>query len=111
MGRGACFVTPWLDSAVIHMVLSSTGQSPEDVANRWVKKEKTMVRVQKPFSVALYNQHMGEVDLVDQCLAKYPHRRRNKRRYIQVFFHVLDATVGKDKTPRLQSFCSLCSDK
>lgn len=102
MGRGACSVvsnnanvtvTRWLDSSVIHMVSSCAGQSPEDVANRWVKKEKTMMTVQKPFSVALYNQHMGGVDLVDQCLAMYPHRRRNKRWYIRVFFHFLDVTI------------------
>uniref|UniRef100_A0A8C6SAS8 PiggyBac transposable element-derived protein domain-containing protein n=1 Tax=Neogobius melanostomus TaxID=47308 RepID=A0A8C6SAS8_9GOBI len=81
MGRGACSVvsnnanitvTRWLDSSVVHMVSSCAGQSPEDVANRWVKKDKTMMMVQKPFSVALYNQHMGGVDLVDQCLAMYP---------------------------------------
>uniref|UniRef100_A0A3Q3JJB3 PiggyBac transposable element-derived protein domain-containing protein n=1 Tax=Monopterus albus TaxID=43700 RepID=A0A3Q3JJB3_MONAL len=57
------------------------------------KKEKTMLRVQIPFSVALYNQHMGGVDLVDQCVAMYPHRRRNKQWYIRVFFHFLDVTV------------------
>lgn len=102
MDRGACSVvsndanitvTRWLDSSVIHMVLSCAGQSPEDVANRWVKKEKMMMMVQKTFSVALYNQHMGGVDLVDQCLAIYPHRRRNKRWYIRVFFHFLDVTI------------------
>ncbi|CAJ1063463.1 piggyBac transposable element-derived protein 2-like [Xyrichtys novacula] len=102
IGRGACSVvssnenitvTRWLDSSVIHMVSSCAGQSPEDVAHRWVKKEQMMVRVQKPFSVALYNQHMGGVDLVDQCLAMYPHRRRNKRWYIRVFFHFLDVAI------------------
>lgn len=48
IGRGACSVgsnnanitvTLWLDSLVIHMVLSCAGQSPEDVANRWGKKQ------------------------------------------------------------------------
>ncbi|XP_014865728.1 PREDICTED: piggyBac transposable element-derived protein 2-like, partial [Poecilia mexicana] len=60
---------------------------------RWLKKEQTKISVQRPYSVALYNQHMGGVDLVDQCVAMYPHRRRNKRWYIRVFFHFLDATV------------------
>lgn len=64
MGRGACCVvrnnanitvTHWLDSSVIHMVSSCAGQSPEDVVSRWVKKEKMMMMVQKPFSVAFYN--------------------------------------------------------
>ena len=55
--------------------------------------KKTMMMVQKQFSVALYNQHMGGVELVDQCLAMYPHRRRNKRWYIRVFFRFLDVTI------------------
>ena len=38
-------------------------------------------------------QHMGGLDLMDQCVAIYPHRRRSKRWYIRVFFHFLDATT------------------
>ncbi|XP_027899099.1 piggyBac transposable element-derived protein 2-like [Xiphophorus couchianus] len=101
-GRGACSVvstnsnitvTRWLDSSVIHMASTCAGQSPEDTAQRWLKKEQAKISVQRPYSVALYNQHMGGVDLVDQCVAMYPHRRRNKRWYIRVFFHFLDVTV------------------
>ncbi|KAM4588720.1 piggyBac transposable element-derived protein 3-like [Odontesthes bonariensis] len=86
-------VTRWLDSSVIHMASSCTGLSPTDVAQRWSKKEKQMLNIQRPFSVKLYNQHMGGVDLMDQCVAMYPHRRRNKRWYIRVFFHFLDVTT------------------
>lgn len=101
-GRGACSVvsnaenltvTRWLDSSVIHMASSCVGQSPPDVAQRWSKKEKQMLNIQRPFSVKLYNQHMGGVDLMDQCVAMYPHRRKNKRWYIRVFFHFLDVTT------------------
>ncbi|KAL6470510.1 hypothetical protein MHYP_G00216290 [Metynnis hypsauchen] len=69
-GRGTCSVvstngnitvTRWLDSSVIHMASTCAGQSPEDVAKRWLKKEKTMIGVQRPFSAALYNQHMASV--------------------------------------------------
>ncbi|KAL7874879.1 hypothetical protein SRHO_G00058490 [Serrasalmus rhombeus] len=77
-GRGSVFVvtnaqnitvTRWLDSSVIHMASSCTGLSPTDVAQRWSKKEKQMLNIQRPFSVKLYNQHMGGVDLMDQCVA------------------------------------------
>ncbi|KAK1898383.1 Chimeric ERCC6-PGBD3 protein [Dissostichus eleginoides] len=61
------------------MASTCTGQSPSDVAQRWSKKEKKMLNIQRPFSVKLYNQHMGGVDLMDQCVAMYPHRRKNKR--------------------------------
>ncbi|KAK1876358.1 PiggyBac transposable element-derived protein 4 [Dissostichus eleginoides] len=36
---------------------------------------------------------MGGVDLMDQCVAMYPHRRKNKRWYTKVFFHFLDVTT------------------
>ncbi|KAI9513755.1 hypothetical protein NQZ68_039689 [Dissostichus eleginoides] len=51
------------------MASTCTGQSPPDVAQRWSKKEKKMLNIQRPFSVKLYNQHMGGVDLMDQCVA------------------------------------------
>lgn len=101
-GRGACSVvtnaenitvTRWLDNKVIHMASSCVGRSPADEAQRWCKKDKEMLKIQRPFSVKLYNQHMGGVDQVDQMVAMYPHRRKNKRWYIRVFFHFLDVTV------------------
>uniref|UniRef100_A0A3B4D6W9 PiggyBac transposable element-derived protein domain-containing protein n=1 Tax=Pygocentrus nattereri TaxID=42514 RepID=A0A3B4D6W9_PYGNA len=52
-------VTCWLDSSVIHMASSCNGLSPTDVAQRWSKKEKQMLNIQRPFSMKLYNQHMG----------------------------------------------------
>ncbi|CAK6971138.1 piggyBac transposable element-derived protein 3-like%2C partial [Scomber scombrus] len=86
-------VTRWLDHSVIHVAFSCTGLSSTDVAQRWSKKEKRIINVQRPFSVKLYNQHMGGVDVMDQCVATYPHRRKNKRWYIRVFFHFLDVTL------------------
>lgn len=96
-GRGACSVVAngqnitiirWLDSSVVHMASSCTGKPPMDVAQRWSKKEKRM-----PYSVNLYNQHMGGVDLMEQCVAMYPHRCKNNRWYIRVFFHFLDVAI------------------
>ncbi|MGH0142048.1 UNVERIFIED_CONTAM: hypothetical protein FKN15_075309 [Acipenser sinensis] len=43
-------------------------------------------------AVKLYNKNMGGVDLIDQCVSMYPHRRKNRRWYIRVFFHFLDVT-------------------
>lgn len=86
-------ITSWMDSSVIHMASSCTGVSPTDEAERWSKKEKKMLKVQRPFAVKLYNQHMGGVDQMDQMVAAYPHRRRNRRWYIRVFFHFVDVAV------------------
>uniref|UniRef100_A0A3B4VGZ0 PiggyBac transposable element-derived protein domain-containing protein n=1 Tax=Seriola dumerili TaxID=41447 RepID=A0A3B4VGZ0_SERDU len=74
-------VTRWMDSSVIHVASSCTDVSPTDEAKRWSKKEKKMLK------------HMGGVDQMDQMVATYPHRRRNKRWYIRVFFHLVDIAV------------------
>uniref|UniRef100_A0A3Q3J369 PiggyBac transposable element-derived protein domain-containing protein n=1 Tax=Monopterus albus TaxID=43700 RepID=A0A3Q3J369_MONAL len=82
-GRGACCVvsdnanisvTRWLDSSV---ATERRGQRSLLCCH----------------PLMLYNQHMGGVDLIDQCVAMYPHRCRNKRWYIGVFFHFLDVTM------------------
>ena len=83
-------VTRWLDSSSIHIASTCAGKYPEDRASRWKKTESRMIEITRPFAVALYNKHMGGVDLVDQCLASYAHRRKNKRWYIRIFFHFLD---------------------
>lgn len=51
---------------------SCVGQSPPDLVQRWSKKEKKMLNIQRPFSVKLYNEHMGGVDLMDQCVKILP---------------------------------------
>lgn len=83
-------VTRWLDRSLIHIASTCAGQHPEDKATRWKKTESTLIEITRPFSVALYNTHMGGVDLVDQCLAIYANRRKNKRWYMRIFFHFLD---------------------
>ncbi|KAL0147001.1 hypothetical protein M9458_057525 [Cirrhinus mrigala] len=83
-------VTRWLDRSIIHIASTCAGKSPEDLAKRWSKKESEVIQIARPFAVSFYNSHMGGVDLVDQCLATYAHRRRNKRCYMRIFFHFLD---------------------
>lgn len=66
-------------------------------------------RIKRPYSVMLYNQHMGGVDVMDQCVAKYPHRGKNKQWYIQLFFDVLDVATINSSTEcpdqRRRTFC------
>ncbi|KAM3606703.1 uncharacterized protein V6R79_021728 [Siganus canaliculatus] len=62
-------ITRWMDSSIIHMASSFSGMSPTDEAERWSKKERKMLKVQRPFAVRLYNQHMGGVDKMDQMVA------------------------------------------
>ena len=59
-----------------------------------VEVEKRDVLEMKPKAVMDYNNTMGGVDRVDQHLADYPTpRKRGKRYYKKIFFHILDLTV------------------
>ncbi|KAK5883053.1 hypothetical protein CesoFtcFv8_019423 [Champsocephalus esox] len=83
------------------------------MASTSTPSEEKMLNIQRPFSVKLYNQHM---DLMDQCVAVYPHRRKNKRWYIKVFFtvnawHLQHVWSGRDGSSALQGTCSSCAHK
>ncbi|KAK1894358.1 PiggyBac transposable element-derived protein 3 [Dissostichus eleginoides] len=130
-GRGACSVvtnaqnlsiTRSLDSSVIHMASTCTGQSPSDVAQRWSKKEKKMLNIQRPFSVKLYNQHMGGVDLMDQCVAMYPQTQKQTVVHQSVLpllgcdhceclAPIQNVWSGTDGSSALQGICSSCAHK
>lgn len=102
-GRGSCSVastecgtitvTKWLDNKPIHIASNFAGSHPQSVCKRWCKSTKTIIEIPRPFSVGIYNKNMGGVDLLDQLLALYPLRRRNKRWYIRIFMHFLDVAV------------------
>ncbi|XP_041834127.1 piggyBac transposable element-derived protein 3-like [Melanotaenia boesemani] len=73
--------------------LQGAQEKLKNIAQRWSKKEKKVLNIKRPFSVKVYNEFMGGVDQMDQMVAMYPHRRKNKRWYIRIFFHFLDVTV------------------
>ncbi|KAF2890508.1 hypothetical protein ILUMI_15665 [Ignelater luminosus] len=86
-------VTKWLDNNAVHVASSCTGNKLQNCIQRWCKFFRTMILINRPFAVGFYNKNMGGVDLLDQLLALYPSRRRNKRWYIRVLMHFLDVVV------------------
>ncbi|KAB0790775.1 hypothetical protein PPYR_15415 [Photinus pyralis] len=90
---GDITITKWMDSNAIHIGSTCAGVEPQSSVKRWSKPNKTTIEVNRPFSVKYYNKNMGGVDLLDQLLALYPLRRRNKRWYIRIFMHFLDVAV------------------
>lgn len=102
MGRGTSRVVTsdsgvtivkWLDSSSLHIASTCAGREPQNRAKRWCKSTKTILEVDRPFCVQYYNKNMGGVDLMDQLLALYPLRRRNKKWYIRVFMHFMDVAI------------------
>ncbi|XP_014671925.1 PREDICTED: piggyBac transposable element-derived protein 2-like [Priapulus caudatus] len=72
---------------------TSTGPEPVDQARRWDKKKKDFVQVPRPNIVLAYNQHMGGIDLMDSCIARYKYPLKSRRWYIYLFWHFLTVCV------------------
>ncbi|KAH7932404.1 hypothetical protein HPB51_029306 [Rhipicephalus microplus] len=86
-------VTRWLDNSLVHVVSSYTGRQPEGTTKRYNRKERKVMDVTRLYSVELYNKHIGGVDLVDSLISRYRKDVRNKRGYLKIFFHLLNAAV------------------
>ncbi|XP_037576721.1 piggyBac transposable element-derived protein 3 [Dermacentor silvarum] len=86
-------VTRWLDNSLVHVVSSYAGRQPEGTTRRYNRKERKVIDVTRPYSVEVYNKHMGGVDLMDSLIARYRNDVRNKRGYLRMFFHLLNAAV------------------
>lgn len=124
-GRGSLSITTssdgvtvlrWADRNIVHLVSTYVGREPTDTARRWDGKTKTYVNVERPHAVAVYNKHMGGVDMVDRMVAHYPHNLKNKRFYLRIFYHFMNVALVnswilyKQKTNQKISFLEFKSE-
>ncbi|XP_023244129.1 piggyBac transposable element-derived protein 4-like [Centruroides sculpturatus] len=88
MQRGKVMIMKWQHKRAV--TLLSTVHNPVMVS----KKTPAGRIITKPQVVVDYNDTMGGVDLLDQHLRDYPvERKRGKKFYIKVFFHLLDICI------------------
>ena len=85
--RGKTMAIRWKDKKDVAMLSTIHNSSMQDVVTR-------QGVVKKPKVVCEYNFTMGGVDKVDQQLVDYPiTRKRGKKYYKKVFFHLMDLAV------------------
>ncbi|XP_067121649.1 piggyBac transposable element-derived protein 4-like [Centruroides vittatus] len=88
MQRGKVMIMKWQDKRAV--TLLSTVHNPAMVS----KTTHAGKIVIKPQVVVDYNDTMGGVDLLDQHLRDYPvARKRGKKFYKKVFFHLIDISI------------------
>ena len=88
--RGKVMVMKWRDKKDI--CLLSTVHNPEKVRTDKIGKDGN--NIVKPKVVVDYNDTMGGVDRLDQHLHDYPvTRKRGKKYYKKIFFHLLDISI------------------
>ena len=102
-GRGACDYrverdtdicsVKWNDTKCVTLVSTYLGVSPMAEIQRWDKKKKGFVKVQRPNIVSEYNSKMGGVDLLDFLCGKYRYKLRSKRWYMHIFWYSVELAV------------------
>ena len=59
-------------------------------SNKWDRKEKRHIEVQRPSIVGEYNRHMGGIDLLDFLMSRYKITMKSKKWVIKLFFSFCD---------------------
>ncbi|XP_071053828.1 piggyBac transposable element-derived protein 4-like [Onthophagus taurus] len=88
--RGKVMVLKWRDKKDVCM-LSTVHNSARETTK---KRDKDGGLIKKPKVIIDYNNTMGGVDRLDQHLHDYPiARKRGKKYYKKIFFHLLDMSL------------------
>lgn len=90
LNRGACSISTSndnisilrkKDTKIFHTISTYAAAEPEDIVQRYDRKEKKYIEVNRPFVIKEYNNFMGGVDLMDRMIAHYPHGFKNRKWY------------------------------
>lgn len=82
----------WHDNSVV-TIASNFGTVEEGRVQRWSQNQHKIVSVSQPTMFRLYNQGMGGVDQLDQQVACYRTRIRQRKWWWPIFVYLFDVTV------------------
>ena len=85
-------VIRWNDNSVV-TIAANFGSVVEGKVSRWSNAEKKKVPVTRPTLFQTYNQGMGGVDQIDQQVACYRTRIRQRKWWWPIFIYLFDVTV------------------
>lgn len=100
--RGNCFVVTsddnltvvqWTNSKLVHTISTYAGALPEDIIQRFYRKEKRKDNVIRSFGIQEYNTFLRGVNLMDKLIAHYPHGFKNKKWYLRFVFNFLNVSI------------------
>jgi hypothetical protein len=86
-------VVRWKDSSPVTMASNCNGVMPIGKARRWSNVDKARVEVDQPLLVSTYNKYMGGVDRLDQNIAQYRIRIRNRKWYWPLVAYLLQVSM------------------
>lgn len=85
-------VVKWNDNSIVSLA-SNFGSASLGKASRWSNVERKKVLINRPTMFDLYNKGMGGVDQMDQQVACYRSRIRQRKWWWPIFAYLLDVTV------------------
>jgi len=83
----------WYDNKSVNMCSNFIASGIPDIVQRWNKKEKKYIPVERPEVIKLYNQSMGGVDKYDQLISYYRIFLKSKKWTLRMVFHALDMAI------------------
>ncbi|XP_030747084.1 piggyBac transposable element-derived protein 2-like [Sitophilus oryzae] len=82
----------WKDNQVVTLA-TNFDSARETTCTRWNKTKKAKESIVQPQAISSYNKSMGGVDLMDQMVAVYRTRMRQRKWWWPIFSYFLDVTV------------------
>nr|CAI5863507.1 unnamed protein product [Callosobruchus analis] len=83
----------WKDNKTVCLASTFCGTLPKGKAERYDKSQNKRIEIECPKIVKEYNKHMGGVDLMDSLIGRYRIKLKSRKRYIRLFYHLLDMTI------------------
>ena len=78
----------WLDNRVVTLASTYLDSVPMDTVKRWDSKTKKHIEVRRPHAIAMYNAHMGGIDLNDMLQSMYQNQRKSRKWYIRILYYL-----------------------
>lgn len=86
-------VCKWVDNSIVSLASNVNGVHPIDSVQRFSRKEKKFIQVQRPHIVSEYNKYMFGVDRMDENIDLYRISVRNKKWYWPILSWLIDVCV------------------
>ncbi|GFS27712.1 PiggyBac transposable element-derived protein 3 [Elysia marginata] len=83
----------WNDNNVVTVASTKHGVQPLKTAKRWSAANKTMINIDQPHLINVYNSIMGGVDRADQNIGAYQIQIRMKKWWWPLFAFYVDASM------------------
>ena len=81
------------DTRSVCMVSTYLSLQPSNICSRYNKKEKSIIKVQRPNLITINNQNMVGVELQDQMIALYSMAFWSKKYCQRMIFHLIDMAI------------------